>query len=314
MSQHVIPPMLRYHVNAVTPPDLPARMGRAALRGNRSTYAVAVVGVTVVPLVVASALGAIAQLDLAVAGLCGLFGALVMVALAVTVTVPALWRRIWPVGEIMWAIYDAEHIRYGHGTGPGRIIAVNDIRRARDLETALLIIPRTGRRLLIPADIVPTPIADHLTHLTRPAAMRDAAAHQTHLREIDGLAEFFGAMQHWGGVQLTLAAEGRFTAAAPLYGIPFVRGRRVIIPRGPGNAETSDGFVDYSIRGEDDGRYSLRTTRRDRTQRYPDQPIADFETFADAAQHFIQHHVAAATTALTTTTYSHYNIEESHHG
>ncbi|GAA3710498.1 hypothetical protein [Gordonia hankookensis] len=112
--------------------------------------------------------------------------------------------------------------------------------------------------------------------------------------EFAGLTDFLDAMTYWNAVQRMLASDGRFTTKAPLYELPHLDGRRLMIPRGPGSAENSEGYTDYSILDESD-RYSLRISGRTRKDIRPDRPKSWFGHFDDAAKYFVGAHVAEIT-------------------
>ncbi|MGV6991250.1 hypothetical protein ACUY3U_07270 [Gordonia amicalis] len=109
-----------------------------------------------------------------------------------------------------------------------------------------------------------------------------------------GLADFLSSMQYWSDIQNTLAGAGEFRSAAPLYKPPYLDGDRLVIPRGPGNAEDSDGYTDYSILDSDDY-FSIRSSGRSRGNLYADSPESWFGMFRDAAKHFLAREVALTT-------------------
>ncbi|NDZ92798.1 hypothetical protein G3I13_20060 [Streptomyces sp. SID6673] len=106
------------------------------------------------------------------------------------------------------------------------------------------------------------------------------------MNERTEFADFAAALDYWSRVQITLAEAGRFETKAPLYEQPYFDGDRVMIPRGPGNAEDSYGYTDYSIvRG--DGLYAVHTAGRSRGDTSPDSPRFWFGRFDDAAKYFV---------------------------
>ncbi|MGC4960955.1 hypothetical protein [Gordonia sp. DT101] len=115
--------------------------------------------------------------------------------------------------------------------------------------------------------------------------------------EFAGLTDFLGAMTYWNAVQVMLASDGRLTTKAPLYERPYLDGERLMIPRGPGSAEDSEGYTDYSILDEH-GSYSLRVSGRSRKDIRPDRPSCWFGHFDDATKYFVGANVAEITRML----------------
>lgn len=307
LSDLVIPPLLRYQINVVADRGLPTRMSRATLRGGvRRRIAVAVV-LMLAPMAVVAALGDTSMAGLAVAAAVGVVLAVWFAALASLVIVTALWRRRLPPGTRMSAEFHHDAITYFLGRS-GRI-RLDEVSHLRDLGTAVLIVPARGPRILLPIELVPPPIAGYLTALcdadadsadgdARPPEQRTPTLQvQQHrdwvAEDIEGLTDFVAALRYWAAVQLVLDEQGCLRGA-PLFGLPYVAAGRLVIPRGPGNAEDSDGFTDYSIRKESDG-YSLRATTRSRGDWYLDRPTAWFGRFDDAARYFVGRNVAGPT-------------------
>ncbi|MGV6991251.1 hypothetical protein ACUY3U_07275 [Gordonia amicalis] len=109
-----------------------------------------------------------------------------------------------------------------------------------------------------------------------------------------GLADLLSSLEYWSEVQTTLANEGHFQGAAPLYGRPYLEDGRLVIPRGPGMAEDSDGYTDYSI-VEEPTFFPVRIAGRSRGTLIPESANAWFGTFDDVAKYFIGRRVAAPT-------------------
>ncbi|MDH3044300.1 hypothetical protein [Gordonia alkanivorans] len=109
-----------------------------------------------------------------------------------------------------------------------------------------------------------------------------------------GLPDLLSSFEYWSAVQTALADEGHLESAAPLYGHPYLDNGRLIIPRGPGMAEDSDGYTDYSI-VEEPTLFSVRLSGRSRGAQIPETANAWFGTFDDVAKYFTARRVAAPT-------------------
>ncbi|MCR5976568.1 hypothetical protein GDN83_02145 [Gordonia jinghuaiqii] len=109
-----------------------------------------------------------------------------------------------------------------------------------------------------------------------------------------GLANLYCSLKYWSEIQISLAGQGNFRVAAPLYGMPFLSGSRLVIPRGPGTAEDSDGYTDYSIVDEEHY-FSIQTSGRTRGDTFSETAEGWFGTFNDAAKFFLGRQVASTT-------------------
>ncbi|UPW14561.1 hypothetical protein M0655_02800 [Gordonia amicalis] len=109
-----------------------------------------------------------------------------------------------------------------------------------------------------------------------------------------GLTDFLSSMQYWSEVQNALAEGGKFRGAVPLYEPPYLDGDRLVVPRGPGNAEDSEGYTDYSILDQHDY-FSIRSSGRSRGNLYSESSESWFGIFSDAGKHFLASEVALTT-------------------
>lgn len=290
MSDSAIPPLLRYQITVVADRGLPTRMGWATVRATARWRIVVAVVLVVAVLAVTAAVGATSVVGLVVAVAVGLVLAGWFAAGATVLIVSARWRRMLPPRTPMSVHYERDGI--GYFLGRSRHIPLAQVHQVRHLGTAIHI--TTGRaRVLFPIELVPPPIADFLIHRhdtppARPAHVETVAGNDT------GWTDCVAALDYWSQVQALLVEQGRMSGGAPLFGLPYVVGRRVVLGRGPGNAEDSDGFTDYSIGADGDG-YCLWTTTRSRGDWYPDRRHAQFGQFDDAARYFVARMVAGPT-------------------
>ncbi|MBD0862468.1 hypothetical protein IA539_14785 [Gordonia sp. zg691] len=109
-----------------------------------------------------------------------------------------------------------------------------------------------------------------------------------------GLRDFFSSIEYWSALQEHLVRDGTIRGSAPLYEAPYFDGDRLLIPRGPGNPEDSDGYTDYSIC--DEGEYfSIRTTSKSIAGQFDDLQKSWFGRFDDAAKYFLAGEMAFPT-------------------
>ncbi|GAC55205.1 MULTISPECIES: hypothetical protein [Gordonia] len=109
-----------------------------------------------------------------------------------------------------------------------------------------------------------------------------------------GLANLFASLDYWSEVQTTLAQQGAFETAAPLFGRPYLDGNRLLFPRGPGADQDSEGYTDYSIHDVAD-HFALEVSGQRRGRTYENVAKAWFSDFADIAKYFVGSNVASRT-------------------